>query len=166
MSGLLHFDNPVHASIAIVFALLIAASGIVWFLRRKDSEGEYLELSARVKSWWFMIAIFSFAILTSPVVSVVFFALISFLALKEYFSIIPLRRADRRAIFWVYITIPVQYYFVANGLYGLFIVFIPVWVFFLLPFRLILAGETDGFLESAGGYLRNQRKYPFLYVSE
>ena len=150
MSSFLHFDNPVHASIAIVFAILIAASCIVWFLRRTDSEGEYLELSARVKSWWFMIAIFSFAILTSPVVSVVFFGLISFLALKEYFSIIPLRRADRRAIFWVYITIPVQYYFVANGLYGLFIVFIPVWVFFLLPFRLILAGETDGFLESAG----------------
>lgn len=141
-------SNPVHLSIAGVFGVLIVASAIVHILRRNDTENHYGELAARVKSWWFMIAIFSLAILTSPVVSVIFFAFLSFLALKEYFSIVPLRKADRRALFWAYLAIPVQYYFVANGLYGLFIVFIPVWVFFLLPFRLIIAGQTEGFLDS------------------
>ncbi|MCB1592646.1 MAG: phosphatidate cytidylyltransferase [Alphaproteobacteria bacterium] len=142
------FANPVYLSIAGVFGVLIVASVIVRIMRRNDTEGHYRELDARVKSWWFMIVIFSLAIVTSPVVSVIFFAFLSFLALKEYFSIIPLRKADRRALFWAYLAIPVQYYFVANGLYGLFIVFIPVWVFFLLPFRLIVAGQTDGFLNS------------------
>jgi phosphatidate cytidylyltransferase len=51
-------------------------------------------------------------------------------------------------LFWAYLTIPLQYYFVADNWYGMFIVFIPVWVFFLLPFRLILAGQTEGFLTS------------------
>lgn len=142
------FSNPVYFSIAGVFGVLIIASAIVYFLRRNDTTDHYQELEARVKSWWFMIVIFSLAILTSPVVSVIFFAFLSFLALKEYFSIVPLRKADRRALFWAYLAIPVQYYFVANGLYGLFIVFIPVWVFFLLPFRLIIAGQTEGFLDS------------------
>jgi phosphatidate cytidylyltransferase len=142
--------NPVHVSIAGVFGVLIIASVIVAIMHLNDPDHKHRELEARVKSWWFMIGIFSLAILTSPVVSVIFFAFLSFLALKEYFSIIPLRRADRRALFWAYLAIPVQYFFVANGVehYGLFIVFIPVWVFFLLPFRLIVAGQTDGFLNS------------------
>lgn len=140
--------DPIHLGIAGIVAVLLVATMIVAALRRNDTEDKHRELSARVKSWWFMVAIFSFAILTSPVVSVIFFALISFLALKEYVSIIPLRWADRRVLFWAYLTIPVQYYLVANGMYGLFIVFIPVWVFFLFPFRLIIAGQTDGFLHS------------------
>ncbi len=89
-------QNPVHIGISIVVGLLIAATLIVCILRRKDTEGKHKELSDRVKSWWIMIAVFSTALLSSPIVSVVFFALISFLAFKEYISIVPLRRADRR----------------------------------------------------------------------
>lgn len=141
-------EDPAHLGIAIVVGLLIAATAIVSVMRHGDTDGQYKELSDRVKSWWIMIAIFSFALLSSPNVSVVLFALISFLAFKEFISIVPLRRADRRVLFWAYLTIPVQYFFVAQGMYGLFIVFIPVWVFFLLPFRMILSGQTDGFLYS------------------
>lgn len=141
-------SNPVHASILAIFGLLLVSSIIVFFMRRKDEKDEHKELADRVKSWWFMIAIFSTAILTSPIVSVLFFGLISFLAFKEFISIIPLRRADRRVLFWAYLTIPIQYTLVYMEWYGLFIVFIPVWVFFLLPFRLIISGQTEGFLKS------------------
>ncbi|MCC6598531.1 MAG: phosphatidate cytidylyltransferase [Alphaproteobacteria bacterium] len=141
-------SNPIHASIIAIFGLLLVSSIIVFFIRRKDEKDEHKELADRVKSWWFMITIFSLAILTSPVVSVIFFGLISFLAFKEFISIIPLRRADRSVLFWAYLTIPLQYVLVYMGWYGLFIVFIPVWVFFLLPFRLIISGQTDGFLKS------------------
>ena len=141
-------ENPIHLALAGIFGLLVIASIIVYVMRRHDKENKHMELAERVKSWWFMIAIFSIAILTTPLVSVLFFALLSFLALKEYISIIPLRRADRRVLFWAYMAIPVQYYFVADDWYGMFIVFIPVWVFFLLPFRMILAREMQGFLTS------------------
>lgn len=140
--------NPVHIGIAVILVILVSATLIVKFLKSKNPEKNYKELADRVKSWWIMIAVFSIALLSSPVVSVVFFGLISFLAFKEYISAIPLRRADRRVLFWAYLTIPVQYFFVAQNDYGLFIVFIPVWVFFLLPFRLILAKQTEGFLKS------------------
>lgn len=141
-------NDPVHVGISVVVAILLAASVIVFGLTKLYPSGDYKELSARVKSWWVMIAIFSIALLSSPIVSVMFFGLISFLAFKEYVSVIPLRKADRRVLFWAYLTIPIQYILVATNQYGLFIVFIPVWVFFLLPFRLILAKQTDGFLKS------------------
>jgi phosphatidate cytidylyltransferase len=86
----------------------------------------------------------------SRTVSLLFFAFVSFLALKEYLSLIPTRRADRRAIFWAYLAIPVQYYWVARGWYGMFIVFIPVYMFLLLPMRMILIGETKDFLRAVG----------------
>jgi phosphatidate cytidylyltransferase len=148
MADFIASPTPVHIALAAIFAVLLLSSVIVFFMRRNDAEGRHRELAARVRSWWFMIAIFSFAILTSPLISICFFALISFLAFKEYISIIPLRRADRRVLFWAYLTIPVQYALVADQWYGMFIVFIPVWVFFLLPFRMILAGQTEGFLNS------------------
>ncbi|MAI61142.1 MAG: phosphatidate cytidylyltransferase [Micavibrio sp. TMED27] len=141
-------ENPVHLGIGVVIGILIAATAIVFGLNKFHPAGDYKELSARVKSWWVMITVFSIALLSSPIVSVIFFGLISFLAFKEYVSIIPLRKADRRVLFWAYLTIPIQYALVANNQYGLFIVFIPVWVFFLLPFRLILAKQTEGFLKS------------------
>ncbi len=140
--------NPVHLCVAGIYTLLALSSVIVYLMCSRDKGGSFKELSDRIKSWWLMATIFSVALLTSPLVSVIFFALLSFLAFKEYVSIIPLRRADRRVLFWAYLSIPIQYIFVAQQWYGLFIVFIPVWVFFLLPFRLILAGQTEGFLKS------------------
>jgi phosphatidate cytidylyltransferase len=74
----------------------------------------------------------------------------SFLALKEYFSMIPTRRADRRVLFWAYLAVPVQYYWAATEWYGMFIIFIPVYMFLLIAMRLVLTQQTEGFLKSAG----------------
>ena len=97
-----------------------------------------------------MIGVFTLAILTSRSTSLWLLGTISFLALKEFFSVIPTRRADRRVLFWAYLTIPVQYYWAAMEWYGMFIIFIPVYVFLFLPFRMIITQKTDGFLKAVG----------------
>ena len=38
---------------------------------------------------------------------------------------------------------------VATDWYGMFIIFIPVYIFLFLPMRLVMAGETTGFLPAA-----------------
>ena len=136
--------------IAGIFALLALATVVVALMRRKDGPESHLELWLRVKSWWYMIGVFTVAVTVSRGISIVFFGFISFLALKEYLSMIPTRRADRRVLFWAYLTIPIQYFWVHQGWYGIFIVFIPVWVFLFLPLRMVLKGETAGFLRSLG----------------
>ena len=141
-------NDPVYLGILLIIGLLLSASLITFILKRINPDRDYMELSSRIKSWWIMISIFTIAILSSPVVSVVFFGLISFLAFKEYVSIIQLRKVDRRVLFWAYLSIPIQYIFIANNLYGMFIMFIPVWVFFLLPFRIVLSKQNEGFLSS------------------
>lgn len=133
-----------------VFILLVTASCIVFLLRRLKPEQNYTELVLRVRSWWVMAGVFSLAMLMSPTVSLVFLGFVSFLALKEYLSLIPTRRADRRVLFWAYLAIPIQFYWAASGWYGMFIIFIPVYMLLLLPLRMVLIGETSGFLQAAG----------------
>lgn len=133
-----------------VFILLVTASCIVFLLRRLKPEHNYTELVLRVRSWWVMAGVFSLAMLMSPTVSLVFLGFVSFVALKEYLSLIPTRRADRRVLFWAYLAIPIQFYWAASGWYGMFIIFIPVYMLLLLPLRMVLIGETSGFLQAAG----------------
>lgn len=133
-----------------IFALLIIASLVSWTMHKRHGGDKYVELRQRVRAWWVMVAIFVVAIALDRRLSIAFFALISFLALKEYFSLIPTRRADRRVLFWAYLSIPFQYYWVARGWYGMFIVFIPVWVTLLVSARMVMIGETKDFLRAVG----------------
>ena len=79
----------------------------------------------------------------------VFFAFLSFWALKEYVTLLPTRAADHAALVLAFLSIPVQYYWVARNDYGMFVIFIPVYVFLALPVRLVLSRETKGFVASA-----------------
>ena len=145
-----HITPSVLAALGGVLGILVVASLIAALLKRLHPDKNYTELIQRIRSWWIMIGIFSGAILLSRTASILFFAFVSFLALKEYLSLIPTRRADRRVLFWAYAAIPVQYYWVHEQWYGMFIIFIPVYLFLLLPMRMVIIGETKDFLRAAG----------------
>ncbi len=133
-----------------VLGLLVVASVVVVVLRRRRAESNFTELTQRVVSWWIMTGIFFGAMIVSRQASVALFALVSFLALKEYLSVIPTRRADRRVLFYAYLAIPIQYYWVSIEWYGLFVIFVPVFMFLVIPLRMVLIGETEGFLRAVG----------------
>ncbi|HXO42459.1 MAG TPA: phosphatidate cytidylyltransferase [Thermoanaerobaculia bacterium] len=143
--------SPVVAwALAGIFAILLVATAAVWALGRLRPAADWTELRQRVRTWWIMAAVFALAMVLSRRVSLVFFAFVSFLALKEYLSLIPTRRADRSVLLWAYLAIPLQYLWIDMRWYGMFIVFIPVYAFLLLPMRMVLIGETEGFLRAAG----------------
>ena len=133
-----------------IFVLLIMASLVVALLSRRQPEKDWTELRQRVRTSWIIATAFVVAISLGRIVSLVLFALISFLALKEFLSLIPTRRADRRVLFWAYLAIPLQYWWAGREWYGLFIIFIPVYAFLFLPTRMVLIGETRGFLSAVG----------------
>ncbi|EPW0614572.1 phosphatidate cytidylyltransferase, partial [Escherichia coli] len=49
---------------------------------------------------------------------------------------------------WMFIAIPLNYWLIGIGWYGMFVVFIPVYVFLFLPARMVIAGDTQGFLRT------------------
>lgn len=133
-----------------VFVILIVSSIVIFVLRKLNPQKDYTELYQRIRSWWIMVIIFSLAMLLSKKISILFFCFLSFLALKEYLSLIPTRRADHKVLFLAYLSIPIQYYWVLIGWYGMFIIFIPIYMFLFLPLQMVLIGQTKGFLNAAG----------------
>jgi len=133
-----------------VFGILVLATLVVWLLKRSRSGASLGELESRVRSWWVMVVVFAVALALNRMVSLGFFCLISLLAFREYVSLIPTRQADRRVLFWAYLSIPVQYWWIGYDWYGMFIIWIPVFAFLALPLRMVLIGETKGFLRAAG----------------
>ena len=97
-----------------------------------------------------MIGAFTLAMLLNRTVAIVFLGFISYLALKEYLSLIPTRRIDRGVLLFAYLAIPIQFYWAAIDWYGMFVVFIPVWMFLFFPALMALRGETQGFLRAVG----------------
>jgi phosphatidate cytidylyltransferase len=138
------------SALAGIFALLIAATATIRVLGALSPGLDTKELGQRMRSWWAMAAIFALAMVLSRTVSLVFFAFVSFLALKEYLSLIPTRRADRRVLLFVYLAVPIQYYWVGIDWYGMFVIFIPVYMFLFLPLPMLVIGETRGFLRALG----------------
>jgi phosphatidate cytidylyltransferase len=135
-----------------VVALLTVASIVGWLLHRRirseSGRAVVANLNARVRAWWAMIAVFATAFFLGKVATIVLFALVSFLALREFLTLTPTRPGDHRAMSLAFFAlIPVQYALIGYGWYGLFAVFLPVYGFLLLPALSALAEDTAGFLE-------------------
>ena len=121
-----------------VLGLLVIASCTRLFLSAKNPNKDYTELRQRIQSWWWIIALLFLVLAANRTTAIVFFGFLSFLALKEFLSIVPTRLTDRRVIFWAYLAIPVQYYWVSMGWYGMFIIFIPLFSLYLFESTLAL----------------------------
>ena len=143
--------NPSFLAVLLgTLLLLLLATAIVTLLSRLRPTRDFDELMKRVKTWWVIAVLFLGALIPGRGVTLGFFAFLSFLALKEYFSLIPTRRADRRVLFYAYLAIPIQYAWVYRDWYGMFAIFIPVYMFLFLPLKMVMIGETEGFLQAVG----------------
>jgi phosphatidate cytidylyltransferase len=141
---------PLYYAFGGVLLLLIISSVASIALKRGNPAKNYTELRQRVRTWWVIVAIFGIALCIHPKGAIVLMGLVSFLALKEYLSLLPTRRADHVVLLWAYAAIPLQYYWIWQDWYGMFIIFVPVFLFLFLPMRMVMTGDTRGFLQSAG----------------
>ncbi|MGM5631891.1 phosphatidate cytidylyltransferase [Apibacter raozihei] len=134
--------------IAIIFVLLIVASLLFFIIGLIKPTPILKELKSRTNSWWIIVFIFIIVIFLDKRISFVGIAFLSFLSFRELYSILDFRDSDRRAVFWSFLAIPINYYLAYAGWYSAFIVFIPVWMFLFLPVRLIIKGDTKGIVKS------------------
>ena len=135
-----------------VFLVLAVASTIGLTLKWRHgfdrAHATIDNLNARLKAWWIMIAVIAAATWTGAWAIIGLFALVSFQCLREYVSLAPTRKGDHRALIWsFYVFLPLQYYLIAAGWYGLFSILIPVYAFLLLPISASLGADTTRFLE-------------------
>jgi len=141
-------NNDVLIVVGLIFGILSIVSLGLFIFEKIKPEANINELKSRTKSWWVMSAIFVCATVFSTKISYIAIAFLSFVAFREFYSLLGFRLSDRRAIFWAFLAIPIQYYLAYIRWYGLYIVFIPVIMFLFLPLRLVLKGDTKGIVKS------------------
>src|SRR5271157_1024996 len=135
----------------VLFLLVIATLIGRWLKRRRKGEANRATIdnvNARIRAWWKMCAIFAAAILVGRVGSLILFGLISFLALREYMTLVPTRRGDHRTLFWSFFVImPLQYCVLGLQWYVIFAIMIPVLACIFIPTSIAVAGDTAHFVE-------------------
>ncbi|MEI5906772.1 phosphatidate cytidylyltransferase [Bacillus spongiae] len=133
----------------LIMACAMAIFHLLFYAVKSLKEREdFSTINARVKTWWGMLGVFAIATLFNPTISLISILFLSFFALKEFFSMITTRKVDRQLFWWAYLAIPIQFYWISIEWYGMFIVFIPVYVFLFLPLPRIIGNGTVGFLRS------------------
>ena len=130
-------------SLAILFMLLILATLInrflVWRLPKRKGD----EVTLRIRTWWSIVICFSLVISGPRWMTLTFFALISFMALKEYCTLIFVHFPC-----WLYWVIPLNYLLIGFNCFELFLLFIPLAGFLILTTWRVLVGDTSGFLHT------------------
>ena len=137
-------QTTLYIASGLIVSLLFLAEILVRFFFKS------IELRQRLNTWWGLSVVLLITILLQNQWIAVLWAMISFLAFREYVSLIPLRQADRLALWACFLSIPLQYYWVATHWYGMFIIFIPVYMLLILTILLIFSGQTQGFLHAVG----------------
>lgn len=138
-------DTP---SSSVLLGLLLGLSAVVvarLAIGRRFSFGGYL-----IFTWVFVLGI-AITDFISFGYGLWIFALVSFLALREYLSLVNIRLQDRLGVLGAYLALPFMYYFIHIDWYGMFIISIPVYAFLAIPLLLTLGGkETTGTVFSIG----------------
>jgi len=131
--------------------LLLVSAGVVLFaLRDKTSAGTHgpSKLATDLRATWIGAIVFWLAWVSGAAGATLLFAVFSFLALREFVTLMQTRRADHRSLMLAFfVVLPVQYVLAGSRSFDLFTVFIPVYVFLAIPVLSALGGDPLRFLE-------------------
>jgi phosphatidate cytidylyltransferase len=131
-------------------AVLLTLGTLAAFVLPKLQPGKWSDLGPRMRSWWVMCALVIAALLAGAAFFIPLFALVSFLALKEFLTLAPTRREDRLVVLIVYCAVPIAYGAVWIDNYDFFLTIIPVYLFLIVAFAMAWIGRTERFLATAG----------------
>jgi phosphatidate cytidylyltransferase len=133
----------------ILLGILVLASttGFALHLKYGGANETVRNMNMRIKAWWAMVAVLFSALVLGRYATIVVFGFASLMALREFLTLTPTRKSDYWPLFIAFfVALPVQYWLLVEQWYGLFAVFIPVYIFALISAASALSQDTEDFL--------------------
>ncbi|MED5617887.1 phosphatidate cytidylyltransferase [Ideonella sp. BN130291] len=148
----LSVEQQVALLFVILFGLLLIATVLAVMVSVRELAPVQRERHQRYKrdlsAVWISAAVFWLAWISGAFGATLLFTLISFLALREFITLMHTRRGDHRSLLLAFfVVLPLQYLLVGSRSFDLFTVFIPVYAFLAIPVVGALAGDPQRFLE-------------------
>jgi phosphatidate cytidylyltransferase len=136
------------AGVVAVLALATLAAQVLRARVAPDGRNATIEnLIARIDAWWGIVAFLGFALLTGRTGVVLLFGFLAFAAFREFLTLTRSCPGDHWAlVFAFFAALPAQFAFVWADWYGMAAIFIPVYVFLLMPVLSALRGGPRDFL--------------------
>ncbi|MBR6876802.1 MAG: phosphatidate cytidylyltransferase [Neisseriaceae bacterium] len=140
--------DAIYVFLGIAIILIIASILSKFSISISSSKQSSLfnEINNTLDSWWVLLIVLLLSFFLGHFGTILLFAFISFLTLREFMTLVYSRRGDHNAIAaCFYVLLPVQYFLVLMNWYGVFSVLIPVYAFLLLPIISAISGDTHNF---------------------
>lgn len=138
----------------ILFGLLILISlgGFLYSLREREHSAvaadNWRQFRRDLNATWAGSMLFWAAWISGPLGATLLFGVFSFLALREFITLMHTRRADHRSLILAFfVLLPLQYILVGTRHFDSFSVLIPVYGFLAIPVASALADDPQRFLE-------------------
>lgn len=138
--------------VALFGVLALVSLAVLWATLRDDGShvrrAQRLQQTQRdLRAVWVGALVFWVSWVSGPVGATLAFAVFSFLALREFITLLQTRRSDHRSLLLAFfVALPVQYLLVGLRAFDVFTVFVPVFVFGAIPVAAALAGDPERFL--------------------
>ncbi len=150
MNSSLH-DSGIQYLVTGVLTFLTVASvitALIWYRSPAEKSQVLINLASRIKAWWAMVIVFAIAVLIEPTGTIILFAILSFLAMREFITLTPTRPADYKALAPAFfLVIPINYFLIWIEWYGFYVIFIPVWVLAFIPLLSAIGNDVENFLQ-------------------
>ena len=152
----LSVNSQVALLFVVLFGVLVLLSLVVLVRSLRASQQtldeatneRQLRLLRDLGAMWLGSTVFWLAWISGPVGATLAFGIFSFLALREFITLVKTRPGDHRSLLLAFfVALPVQYLLVGTRAFDLFTVFVPVYVFLAIPVASALAGDPERFLE-------------------
>jgi phosphatidate cytidylyltransferase len=148
MTAAAHQTIAVFAGVGSVLTVASMVGYVLhWRLSRETPHPAVANLNSRIRAWWTMVALLGVAFAFGTAGVIVLFAMASLAALRECITLTPTRRGDHMALAAAFfVVLPLQYYLIWIDWYGLYSVFIPVYVFLFLAAMAAVRQDTAHFM--------------------
>ena len=134
--------------------VLITAGGVFFSLRERPepmstaAQNNWKQFRRDLNATWWGACLFWAAWISGPVGATILFGVFSFLALREFITLMHTRRADHRTLILAFfVLLPLQYVLVGTRAFDLFSVLIPVYGFLVIPVVSAFSDDPERFLE-------------------
>jgi phosphatidate cytidylyltransferase len=136
----------------VLFGLLMLASAAMGLLALRERDAaparRFQRAQRDLRALWIGATVFWLAWVSGAFGATLLFGAVSFLALREYITLVATRRSDHHSLILAFfVVLPLQFALVGWRRFDLFSVFIPVYMFLAIPVISALAGDPQRFLE-------------------
>jgi phosphatidate cytidylyltransferase len=140
------------AALGLLFASLAVGSVVrlSWFAIQGNPPELRQTRSQSLLTWWVLCGLLAAIVLAGRWAADAAFAIVSLLGLWEFSRLAQKHVSAPRHWRLAFLAVPLHYLIIYYGSFGPVWTFVPVWVFVILMARLVLTGEAEGFLETAG----------------